>query len=244
MTLLQLEPATERIAPAGPAPALGALLIADLAPGIPALAEALVSLRAAPWCPLVLLVPDRRVAGQVLAAFEPVPGIFATLYAADRPALPLAQRSVAAVRRRPVPQLTVLAAWLEHRLGKPGVASTLTACFHCEAGVQPGRTLTRRLQELGRFEVRDWRGLARLAQLVAAGGHWPPASLESTALEAGIDPRTLRRWLRLATALSWPEATRRPGWEWILESALQLGGYVSREKAMSPAAHPGIAAAG
>ncbi len=244
MTLLQLEPATERIAPAGPTPAMGALLIADLAPGIPALAEALASLRASPWCPLVLLVPDRRVAGQVLAGFEPVPGIFATLYPADRPALPLAQRSVAAVRRRPVPRLSILASWLEHRMGKPGVASALTACFHCETTVQPGRTLTRRLQELGRLEVRDWRGLARLAQLLAAGGHWRPASLESTALEAGIDPRTLRRWLRLATPLSWPEATRRPGWEWILESALRIGGYIRRESAMTPAATASIAVAG
>lgn len=243
MTLLQLEPAIERIAPAGPTPAIGALLIADLAPGIPALAEALTSLRASPWCPLVLLIPDRRIAGQVLAAFEPVPGIFATLYAADRPGLPLGQRSLAAVRRRPVPQLTLIAAWLEHRLGRRGVASTLTACFQYEAGGQPPRTLTRRVRELGPYEVRDWRGLARLAQLLAAGGHWPPASLETTALDAGIDPRTLRRWLRLATSLSWPEATRRPGWEWMLESALRSGGYVDREVPPRTPAH-GIAFAG
>lgn len=244
MTMLQMEPATERIAPAGRFAAIGALLIADLVQGIPALAEAVIGLRASPWCPLVLLLPDRRIAGQTLAAFEPVPGIFATLYAADRPGLPLGQRSQAAVRRRPVPQPTALASWIERRLGQPGVASTLTACFHCEAGAQPPRTLTRRLQELGSFEVRDWRGLAQLARLLAARGHWPPASLESTAFEAGIDPRTLRRWLRLATELSWPEATRRPGWEWILESALRAGGYVRRELDQRGPAHGGIAAAG
>lgn len=243
MTLLQLEPATERIAPAGPAPALGALIIADLAPGIPALAEALARLRAAPWCPLVLLIPDRRIAGETLTTFEPVPGIFATLYAADRPALPLGQRALAAVRRRPVPQPAIIAAWLERRLGRGGVASTLTACFHCEAGVQPPRTLTRRLQQLGPFEVRDWRGLARLTRLLAGSVHWRPGSLESTALEAGVDPRTLRRWLRLATALPWAEVTRRPGWEWILESALRLGGYVDWSVTPRPPAH-GIAVAG
>jgi len=239
-----MEPALERIDPARPVPALGALLIADLAPGIPALAEAVVSLRAAPWCPLVLLVPDHRVSGRTLAAFEPVPGIFATLYSADRPALPLGQRCLAAVRRRPVPQRTALASWIEGRLRRTGVGSTLTACFHCAAGIQPPRTLTRRLQALGRFEVRDWRGLARLAQLLGATGHWPPASLETTALLAGIDPRTLRRWLRLATDLSWAEATHRPGWEWILESALRAGGYLRREATALPAAHAGISVAG
>lgn len=244
MTLLQMEPASERIVPAASTPQLGALLIADLSPGIPALAEALASLGAAPWCPLVLLVPDRRIAGPVLATFEPVPGIFATLYAADRPALPLAQRSLAAVRRRPVPQLGIIATWIERRLGRAGVAGTLTACFHCAAGVQPPRTLTRRIHELGPFEVRDWRGLARLAQLLAARGHWPAVSLESAALESGIDPRTLRRWLRLATDLSWPEATRRPGWEWAVESALRAGGYMERETPSHRELRRSIAAAG
>lgn len=244
MTILQMEPATERITPAGPPPAIGALLIADLSAGIPALAEAVISLRAAPWCPLVLLVPDRRIAAQSLAAFEPVPGILATLYATDRPGLPLAQRSLAAVRRRPVPNRATIARWIEQRLGRTGVAGTLTACLHCTADSQPPRTLTRRVQELGCFEVRDWRGLARLAQLFAARGYWPPASLESTALEASIDPRTLRRWLRLATDLPWPEATRRPGWEWVLESALRSGLYLRREMPTRTVAHGDIAVAG
>ncbi len=244
MTVLQMEPATEWITPAGPAPPLGALLIADLATGIPALAEAVVSLRASPWCPLVLLVSDRRIAAQSLAAFEAVPGIFAVLYAADRPALPLGQRSLAAVRRRPVPTRTAIALWIGQRLGRPDVAGTVTACFHCAADSQPPRTLTRRLQELGCFEVRDWRGLARLAQLLAARGYWPPASLESTALEAEIDPRTLRRWLRLATDLPWPDACRRPGWEWILESALRSGRYLHSEVSHTAVRHRGIAVAG
>lgn len=244
MTILQLEPAAERITPAGQVPAIGALLIADLATGIPALAEAVVSLRASPWCPLVLVVPDRRIAAEALAAFEPAPGIFATLYATDRPALPLGQRSLTAVRRRPVPNRATIARWVEQRLGRSGVAGTLTACFHCTSDSQPPRTLTRRVQELGCFEVRDWRGLARLAQLLAARGYWPPASLESTALEASIDPRTLRRWLRLATDLPWHDATRRPGWEWILESALRSGLYLRRAMSPRAVAHGDIAVAG
>jgi hypothetical protein len=107
----------------------------------------------------------------------------------------------------------------------------LAACFG-EGGdaLRPPRTLTRQVAALGPLQVRDWRGLARLAQVFACRSARASQSLEGAAYEAGVDPRTLRRWLRVATELSWAEAGSRVGWEWILESALRRFGFVEHRE--------------
>jgi hypothetical protein len=217
--------------PARCGPPVGSVLVADLTAGIPALARAVTQLREAPWCPLVTCLADRRIAASTLAAFESVPGTFAPLYATDYSTLPLAHRVLEAVRRRPPPPATAIALWVERRLGRPGTASTLGACFGDDGdALRPPRTLTRRVCALGPLEVRDWRGLARLAQILTTAGPLERASLEVAAYDARIDPRTLRRWLRLATDLSWSETTNRPGWEWLVEMTLRRFGYVEAER--------------
>lgn len=231
MPLQVLEFPYECIRTAGPfRPGIGAVLLADLAGGIPALAEAVVGQRESPWCPLVLFA-DRTISGATLHAFEPVPGTWAVLYASDYAHLTPTRRALIALRRRPLPSATTLGLWVERRLGTPSVASTLAAC--CGAGgdaPRPPRTLTRRVQALGPLEVRDWRGLARLAQLTGGLPREQPPSLEFAALSAGIDPRTVRRWLRLATDLCWQQCAGMAGWEWVLESALRRYGYVERRE--------------
>jgi hypothetical protein len=231
MPLQLLEPPYDRVRPACPfRPPVGAVLLTDLVGGIPALAEAVVSQRESPWCPLVLLA-DRNISSATLHAFEPVPGTWAILYSSDYSHLPATRRARIALRRRPLPSATTLALWVERRLGIPTVATTLAAC--CGAGgdaPRPPRTLTRRVQALGPLEVRDWRGLARLAQLAGGLPCENPPSLECAALNAGIDPRTVRRWLRLATDLCWQQCAHLAGWEWVLESALRRFGYVERRE--------------
>jgi hypothetical protein len=232
VTLLVLDvPYCQTELPGREAPPVGSVLIADLSAGIPALARAVTELREAPWCPLVTCLTDRRVASHTLSAFEQVPGTFAPLYATDYCSLPLARRAIEAVRRRPTPSPTSIALWVERRLGRPGTASTLGACFGDDGDeLRPPRTLTRRVCALGPLEVRDWRGLARLAQIHATAGLLERASLEVAAYDAQIDPRTLRRWLRLSTDMSWPEMTERPGWEWVFEMALRRYGYIGRAR--------------
>jgi hypothetical protein len=232
VTLQVLEPPYQQAYPQGPRrPSVGAVLIADLADGIPALAQAVVRAREAPWCPLVSVLMDRAVPAATLTAFEPVMGTWAALYPNDFSHQTLRDRALAAVRRRPIPQATTVALWVESRLGVPGCASVLAACFgEGVDALRPPRTLTRRVRALGPFEVRDWRGLARLARVLASRVARAAQSLEAGALEAGVDPRTLRRWLRLATELSWAEAGTRAGWEWILESALRRYGYVEHRE--------------
>ncbi|HWA55808.1 MAG TPA: hypothetical protein VG692_01070 [Gemmatimonadales bacterium] len=228
VTLYLLEPPYSRLLPAGSfRPSAGAVLVADLSGGIPTLARAVEEHRAALWCPLVAALTDRRIPAACLTAFEVVPGAFAPLYPGDYPTMPYPARALRAVARRPAPTATTIAVWVEHRLSLPGTASTLSACFgHGCDTIRPPRTLTRRVRALGPLEVRDWRGLARLARIVTTALAPDRVSLECAAFTAGVDPRSLRRWLRLATELSWPEVMARAGWEWILEMALRRFGYV------------------
>ena len=171
-TLLVLDPSSDRLTlSTSDQPLPGAILIADLGGGIPVLADAVQQQREAPWCPLVLRLTDSHFPARAIAPFEPVPGTFALLYPGDFDWLPPAERIRRAVARRPVPPLSIIALWLELRLGRPGLASTLGACFGAGAmQTRPPRTLTRRVQAIGPLEVRDWRGLARLAQLAVTPG--------------------------------------------------------------------------
>lgn len=230
MSLHILEPPYLRFLPAGSfRPPVGAALVADLSAGIPALAEAVQEHRDAPWCPLVTCLADRKVSSACLSAFESVPGVFAPLYPGDYPGLSPMERALRAISRRPSPQPTTIALWVEQRLARPGTASTLGACFG-DGGdeLRPPRTLTRRVRSLGSLEVRDWRGLARLVQILTAPAIPGHVSLEIAALTAGVDPRSLRRWLRLATDMTWMEVVARTGWEWVIEMALRRFGYVER----------------
>ncbi len=223
VTLLALEPPFVALTPVGPFRlSLGTLLCADLTEGIPALARALGAHAISPWAPLVVQLPDRRIPAATLAAFEPVPGTWAFLYPGDFAHLSLEQRVIAAVRHRPVPTNASIARWVELRLGVPEAGLIMRDCLHASGCRHPTRTLTRRMRALGPFEVREWRGLAELARIVAGLAHG--LTLEAQAYLAGLDPRTLRRWLRLATDLRWMEVSRRVGWEWLLESALRQGG--------------------
>ncbi|MDX2121599.1 MAG: hypothetical protein SF070_11165 [Gemmatimonadota bacterium] len=228
MTLLALEPPFAAFTPAGPfCVGLGTLLCADLSDGIPALARALSAHAISPWAPLVLRLPDHRVPARTLAEFEPVPGTWAFLYPGDFEHLSPEQRVIAAVRHRLVPSDASIARWVELRLGLSPAGGLLLDCLHSGGRPHPPRTLSRRLRALGPFEARDWRGLAELARIVAGVGHG--LTLEAQAYLAGLDPRTLRRWLRLATDLRWTEVSRRAGWEWLLESALRRSGCLGRQ---------------
>ncbi|HXG43624.1 MAG TPA: hypothetical protein VNJ71_02585 [Gemmatimonadales bacterium] len=212
--------------PAGSTRPLGAVLLADLAEGLAAFADAIDRQRSAPWCPLALRVADPRLTPAVLATFEPRPGCFARFTSADNPTSGRIFHVLAAVQRRPLPTPERIAAYTEARLDR-GVGPILLACMTGSgSGRRPSRTLSRRVQALGPYEVRDWRALARLTWAAALAGLRSGGSVETAAWEAGSDPRSLRRWVRLFTGLDWEEVRARVGWEWIVELALRRGGYV------------------
>ena len=101
MTLHVLEPPYLELTPAGGwQPGAGAVLVADLASGIPTLASAVQVHRTALWCPLVAALSDRSVPASCLSAFESVPGAFAPLYPGDYPCLGLSARAARPFRER------------------------------------------------------------------------------------------------------------------------------------------------
>ena len=239
-SLLVLATPHDRPAPATPAlPDLGAILVADLATGIPALAHALLARRVSPWCPVCIVDPDQSVTATELAAFEPFPGCFAIL-APD--VEPQSTEIVAAVQRRDVPTPRVLSHFVVQRTGARKLMEDLDECFGRrlesapESDTRPLRTLSRRVNGFGPLTVRDWSGVAALIAAVAPGPRPIDVSLDRFALERGLDPRTFRRWLRLCTDLDWEAAAQLSGWEWLLESALRKWEYVAIGGGARPAA--------
>jgi hypothetical protein len=221
-----IPPSSSPLAVTDPVLPLGGAFVCDLQDGLPDLAEALVCHRQAPWCPVVVRITNPRVTARVLAAFEPRPGMFAVLYPCDFANRSPLERARSAVWRRPDPSGRLVAGYVAERLELP-VAALLEECCDTERrhGHAP-RTLTRRVRALGPFEVRDWRGLGRLARMVTQSRLEPGISLERAGWAAGVDPRSARRWLRLFTGFGWAQAVGRFGWEWIVESALRRGGYL------------------
>jgi len=211
--------------PATPAP-IGAVLVADVRPGITPLAQALRAQGTAAWCPVCLVV-DGGIAPDELYCFEPWPSSFALAVSPPGSGWPPAEVILRTVRARPRPEAPDLAAYVAFRTGAPTLEALLKVQFVApEARSQRSpRTVARHLTELGALLPHEW---SRLGDLVGwllrsweCGG-----SIERKAAHTGIDQRTLRRWLDRLLGVSPTVAAERPGWEWILELALRRFGYI------------------
>ena len=225
-----LDPPYVRLRAASLAPGgVGSILVTDLVAGISALAAGLAARRPSPWCPLVLLADQVAVTSDELAAFEPFPGCLGLAAPCSRERDALIDSVIGAVRKRVAPCDETLVGYVVERTGRVGVETALLAAVRgiAESG-RIGRSVTRHLAAFGPLRARDWQGVVALARLLACEPALS-ASLERTALEAEIDPRTLRRWKRLVTDLDWRAVAHRPGWEWVLEAALRRWGYVEGE---------------
>jgi hypothetical protein len=208
-----------------PAP-VGSIVVADVRPGIAALAQALRAQRTVPWCPVCLVI-DGSIPAKELCCFEPWPDSFAFALSAGAPFWPAPESIVRAIRARSRPEASHLAGYVAHRTRVPKLETLLKSyLFAPGAGPQRSpRTVARHCTELGTLLPHEW---SRLSQLVGwilesweCGG-----SFEHKAAHAGIDQRTMRRWLNRLLGISLAEATEIPGWEWILESALRRSGYI------------------
>jgi len=226
-TAFVLDPPYARLRAISLAPGgVGSILVADLTGGISGLAAGLAVHRPSPWCPLVLLADQVALADEELATFEPFPGCLGRAVPYSRERQQLIDSVIEAVRHRAAPSNEVLAGYVVKRTGCAMIEPALLELFEGIAGSRRiGRSVTRHLAAFGPFGARDWQGVIVLARLLASS-RLVSSSLERTALDAGIDPRTLRRWMRLASDLEWRAVAHRPGWEWLIESALRKAGYV------------------
>jgi hypothetical protein len=71
---------------------------------------------------------------------------------------------------------------------------------------------------------QHWVNLFRLSTYLASSLDPRGRTLEQIALESKSAPRTLSGWCAKYLRLSWPEARRRLGWEWIFEVVLREHG--------------------
>lgn len=134
---------------------------------------------------------------------------------------------VEAVRRRPPPTPAALARWVARRLSSRGIEAPLRHQFHeglCGAPAHDARSVasySRLFSRYGSYTARDWRALARLC------AHIVSRISGDTADGRGHLPfRTASRHAARYLGVAYHVTAERLGWEWVLEAALRVGGYV------------------
>lgn len=215
------------------APRLGSVVVCDMAADVFGLADARAFHAAAPWCPICLVSElDGPADWAIRQAFEPRPGLFALLRSGMDDVCQdpdLARHAVLA--RRPCGPEEV-AGYIRMRTGRSDLSATLEACFAAaRSGVADSRaphrsTMSRHLSAFQPLKAHDWTAIGGLAQSWCRRAWSVPSSVESVAGEIGMDPRTLRSRVRRYCGCSFREARARVGWEWIVEAALRVHGYV------------------
>ncbi len=226
-----------RIPRQDPSP-LGSVLIADLSSELVAVVEAADRHSREPWCPVVLVGQTRmldRAAETVLRQFQIEPLLVHPAPEGppfDPPAI------LSAVQRREPPSPHEMAQYVVDRTGRTEMLETLAACFSKARGGDDGglsrSTLCRRLSDFGPHKARDWTGLGRVI--------WSLLQEQRTgrrvARGRGMDPRTLRSHVQHLAGMTYTEASARPGWEWLIESALRRAAYVALPVGQAPAQLP------
>jgi hypothetical protein len=211
-------------------PPLGAVVLAWTDSVQRLRAEVAAVLARAPWCVPVLVVDDGVAAPEMLSAIHDVPGqpafIRDPLNGAVLPALVLS-----AVRSRRPPTGRELAEYVVRRTGRVALRSALETLLSPGPAARaepttrlgPARTVRDRLRRFGPLSPRCWRRVGTLARVP---GMAPGDGVDVIAWRAGVCPRSLRVWCRRFLGISLRALRERVGWEWVMESALRLAGYV------------------
>lgn len=137
----------------------------------------------------------------------------------------IARAIARAIVRRAQPTAPILARWVAQRLEVRGLARVLRRQFADALEQVPSTaacsssTYSRYFAALGRFRAHDWRRLARLCVDAPRHAHPLPRS--------PVSRRTTEAHVRRYLGMTFGEATRLVGWEWVLESALRRGGYLA-----------------
>jgi len=217
-------------------PPLGAIAIGDARSEHAVSMHLAPTVERAPWCVPCVIVSPLTVDPAILSALHALPGhpvfIREPSLADDLPVL-----AVSAVRRRSAPTGRQMADYVTQRTGRWGLTGLLTSMLSAAAdpaaGARlPDRTARDRMRRFGSLTPRCWRTIGNLARIAAAV---TDASVDVMAWRAGVGPRTLRSWSARYLRTTLQEFRIRVGWEWVLEAALRVGGYVQAEVAASAA---------
>ncbi len=238
--LFVLEPKYQACRPAGATPSpLGAILVADMTGdgGVVAVVEAATRVAAEPWCPVVLLTRSTRLdraSEAVIGQFDLAPAVLTMPSSAN---LLDPEPILLAVRRRQCPTPERMAQYVTQRVDRQDLTDTLRECFRRglddnHDGPSLSRsTLSRRLLDFEPLKAHDWSCMARTLAVLLE----PDCHLGSSSRLHDIDPRTVRSHVRIYTGLDFGEVLEQPGWEWVVEAALQRWGYVPEARTTAPA---------
>lgn len=209
---------------------LGTILVADVTGegGVVTVVEAAIRIATEPWCPVVLLTRLARVdrrSEAVIKQFGMAPAVITMIGRANlfdpKPIL-------LAVRRRPRPTPDRLARYVTQQVDRQDLTDTLRECFRrglddngAGAGLSRS-TLSRRLLDFAPLKAHDWSFMARTIVVLMDPDH----QLGPSSRLHHIDPRTVRSHIKLYTGLDLAKAREQPGWEWVVEAALQRWDYV------------------
>lgn len=207
-------------------PPLGSIVVGDANASIIAtLAELTVAAMQWPWViPCVVIppgeeAPDGRL--MVITELRDRLVIVRRLGVSGSTSIP---RVLDAIRRRGEPSPLVLARWVSKRIGAGELEPLLLAQFR-EAleGTSATEsasvsTFCRYFARVGEYTARDWRALARFCAHAA----------DRNAGKAGVRPstRTLADYAKRYLGMVPRDVSVRIGWEWVMERALRLAGYV------------------
>lgn len=213
----------------------GAVLLVESAGGVRAsghvAAPAADAHRRAPWAPVCLVGDPRSIAAISLEPHLPAWAVVARApwVASHEDPAALPERVLLAVRQRPAPTAAQLSAYIISRTDRSDLHLALAAALDSDpaASGHHRTTIWRHLSAFGELTARNWAAIARLTAILRRAGEFPGRTRERLAREFGVDPRTMDSWLEQYVGLPLAEAGARPGWEWIVESALRRGGYVS-----------------
>lgn len=213
---------------------LGAALVCDLRQtSLNVLADAFRAHARSPWCPMAVVLPA-GVSETILEPILPDWGRLATLAVRSEEILPTYGEVAAAIERRGPPDRQAVIRYIRSRAGEHlarEVAKSLEGSGAWSAG------LRRRLGRLDMPSPQHWVNLFRLSTHLASAMAPQSKTLEQIALESNSAPRTLSGWCAKYLRLSWPDARRRLGWEWIFELALR--GTETPSSVVPPPARPG-----
>lgn len=197
-------------------PALGTVRLVDSSSPASVAADVRELAVVAPWAipcavlrsftPDLLLdtVPERLLRRTAIISVSP-PG-----------AVPSSFGVIQAVMARPLPTARDVAGYVADRLDRDDAREALVSAMEGEDASNRPATVWRVLDGLGRLKLHEWRRLLWLVELAA--GAWVNRK--------GETDTSLTFWMSVLLEQRPPGLRECLGWEWVVERALRIAGYV------------------
>lgn len=172
--------------------------------------------RAAPWCPVVVMV-EGELWKRDVETLRPNAMSVTFLVSPRTTMFPDPEQCIALLRARSPSTIGQLLAYVSHRCGLRS-GDEVARAFESHAD---DSTKRRRLRNVGPWSTRDWAGALNLVRGLDIAFRDPVRSRESVADELGVSAKTLLNWAQRYLGDSWRNVARVYPWEASLEGILR-----------------------